>query len=66
MGDEVEAKGAAPGGGRDWYRAEVVALRSGRPCRLRRGTARDARAVHRMVQQLAAVSYTHLTLPTKA
>lgn len=28
VGDAVDAMGAAPGGGRAWFRAKVVALRS--------------------------------------
>ena len=31
VGESVEAKGAAPGGGRSWFRAKVVALRSRYP-----------------------------------
>ena len=31
VGESVEAKGAAPGGGRSWFRAKVVALRSHYP-----------------------------------
>jgi hypothetical protein len=31
VGEVIEAKGAAPGGGRSWFRAKVVALRSRYP-----------------------------------
>ena len=31
VGDEIEALGSAPGGGRVWFRAKVVALRSRYP-----------------------------------